>query len=338
MNDHLSAGVDEHTDASALVDRRGRQISYLRLSVTDRCNLRCFYCKNSDAHWLPKAQLLGLDELDRLVSAFVQLGVRRLRLTGGEPLVRPDFDDLVARLARHLGTGALDELTLTTNGTQLARHAAALAAAGVRRVNVSLDSLDRTSFQRITGRDDLPRVLAGIEAARAAGLAVRINAVAMAGVNDHEFDALLRWCGAQACDMALIEVMPLGPSMAHYQPLDAVRARLATRWTLLPLAYQSAGPARYWQVLQTGRRLAFIEPLSHGFCATCNRLRLTCTGQLVPCLGHGQAVDLRPALVGGSDATLEDIIRAAVDAKPLGHRFAAGVRQVEIRPMWQLGG
>lgn len=339
MNDRLPMIEIERDTQSSLIDSYGRQIDYVRLSVTDRCDLRCFYCKTDDIRFLPKSEILSLEELDRVASAFVRLGVRKLRLTGGEPLVRPGVEQLIAGLGRHVASGALDELTLTTNGTHLARHAEALAAAGVRRVNVSLDSLDRWNFERITRRDELPLVLAGIYAARAAGLAVRINTVAMAGINDREFDGLVRWCGDQGCDMALIEVMPLGNSMEHYLPLDTVRAELARHWTMMPIAYKTGGPARYWQVMETGRRVAFIAPLSHGFCATCNRLRLTCTGRLVLCLGHGNDVDLRePLRAGGDDGQLEGAIRAAVAAKPAGHAFASGIRTAEIRPMWQLGG
>jgi cyclic pyranopterin phosphate synthase len=338
MNDRLSRIEIDRDQQPPLIDAYGRHISYLRMSVTDRCNLRCFYCKSDDVRFLPKAEILSLEELDRVASAFVRLGVRKLRITGGEPLVRPGIEQLIERLGRHVAAGALNELTLTTNGTQLARHAAALAAAGVRRVNVSLDSLDRWNFERITQRDELPLVLAGIRAARAAGLAVRINTVAMAGINDHEFDELVRWCGDQGCDMAYIEVMPLGNSMEHYVPLDAVRGELSKHWTLIPIAYKTGGPARYWQVMETGRRVAFIAPMSHGFCTTCNRLRLTCTGSLVLCLGHGSNVDLRAALRAGDDADLEAAIRSAVVAKPAGHSFAAGIRPAEVRPMWQLGG
>jgi GTP 3',8-cyclase len=338
MNDRLPKIEIERTTPASLVDAYGRQITYLRVSVTDRCNLRCFYCKSDDVRLLPKAEILSLEELDRVASAFVRMGVRKLRLTGGEPLVRPGIERLIEGLGRHVAAGSLDELTLTTNGTHLARHAQALAAAGVRRINVSLDSLDRWNFERVTGRDELPLVLAGITAARSAGIEVRINAVAMAGINEGEFDAMIRWCGDMGCDMALIEVMPLGNSMTHYLPLDAVRAELARHWTLMPVAYKTAGPARYWHVMETGRRIAFIEPMSHNFCSTCNRLRLTCTGKVVLCLGHGRDVDLREVLRAGDDEQLEAAIRCAVAAKPAGHGFAAGVRNVEIKPMWQLGG
>jgi len=338
MNDRLPRIEIDRATPAPLIDAHGRQISYLRISVTDRCNLRCFYCKSDDVRFLPKAEILSLEELERIASAFVGFGVRKLRITGGEPLVRPDIEQLIAQLGRHVASGALDELTLTTNGTHLARHAGALVAAGLRRVNVSLDSLDRWNFERITHRDELPLVLAGIRAARAAGLDVRINAVAMAGINDHEFDALIRWCGDQGCDLALIEVMPMGNAMDHYLPLDTVRAELARHWTMMPVAYKTGGPARYWQVVETGRRIAFISPMSHGFCATCNRLRLTCTGRLVLCLGHGRDVDLREAVRSGDDAGLEAAIRSAVAAKPAGHSFAAGIRTAEVKPMWQLGG
>jgi cyclic pyranopterin phosphate synthase len=339
VNDRLTMPESDRAEPAPLIDALGRQISYLRMSVTDRCDLRCFYCKGDDVRFLPKSEILSLEELDRIATAFVGLGVRKLRLTGGEPLMRPGIDQLIARLGRHVASGALGELTLTTNGTHLARHAEALVAAGLRRVNVSLDSLDRWNFERITHRDELPLVLAGIAAARSAGLAVRINAVAMAGINDHEFDAMIRWCGDQGCDMALIEVMPLGNTMEHYLPLDAVRAELARHWTLMPIAYKTGGPARYWQVAETGRRIAFIAPMSHGFCATCNRLRLTCTGRVVLCLGNRLDFDLRPALrAGRDDSEIEAAIRAAVAAKPAGHSFAVGTRPVQTRPMWQLGG
>lgn len=339
MNDRLPNLDIERTTPMPLIDAHGRRITYLRMSVTDRCNLRCFYCKNEDVRFLPKSEILTLEEFDRIATVFIGLGVRKLRLTGGEPLVRPGIERLIEGLGRHVASGALDELTLTTNGTTLSRHAAALAAAGLRRVNVSLDSLDRWNFERITGRDELPLVLAGISAARAAGLEVRINAVAMAGINDLEFDAMVRWCGDHGCDLAYIEVMPLGNSMEHYLPLDAVRAELARHWTLMPVAYKTGGPARYWHVMETGRRVAFISPMSHGFCTTCNRLRLTCTGRLVLCLGHGLDVDLRPALrAGQDDRDVEAAIRSAVAAKPAGHSFAAGVRAAEVKPMWQLGG
>jgi cyclic pyranopterin phosphate synthase len=339
MNDRLqTVEIDREPDA-ALRDGLGRSITYLRLSVTDRCNLRCRYCMQEDVEFLPKNEILSLEEMERLAATFFRLGVRKLRLTGGEPLVRPGVMQLIERLGARRAAGEFQELTLTTNGTLLAQHAAGLAAAGVRRVNVSLDTLDAARFRSITRRDGHADVLRGIDAARAAGLAVRINAVAMAGVNDDEFDAMIRWCGDQGCDMALIEVMPLGGMMAHYVPLELVRTNLARHWTLLPVAYGTGGPARYWHIGETGRRVAFITPMSHGFCGTCNRVRVTCTGRLIPCLGHRGGVDLRDAFRNAtSDGRLETDIVGAIAAKPAGHCFGMPRVKVETRPMHQLGG
>ncbi|MFQ5347716.1 MAG: GTP 3',8-cyclase MoaA [Rhodothalassiaceae bacterium] len=312
--------------AMPLVDPFGRQVTYLRVSVTDRCDFRCTYCMAEEMTFLPRRDLLSLEELDRLCSAFVTLGVRKLRLTGGEPLVRRNILWLFERLGRHLASGALDELTLTTNASQLARHAAALRAAGVRRVNVSLDTLDAEKFAAITRRGRLEQVLAGIEAARAAGLAVKINTVALRGINDDEFDALIRFAGERACDLTLIETMPLGEidgdRTTHYLPLSAVRAELAERWSLEDIDYRSGGPARYVRIRETGRRLGFITPLTHNFCESCNRVRLTCTGTLYMCLGQEDRADLRaPLRAGADDAALADAIRAAIRRKPKGHDF-----------------
>jgi cyclic pyranopterin phosphate synthase len=321
--------------ALRLTDSFGREINYLRLSVTDRCNLRCVYCMRNDVSFLPKAEVLSLEEMERVAAAFIRLGVKKLRLTGGEPLVRPGVVGLVERLGAWVAAGDLDELTLTTNGMLLKRNAQALAAAGVRRVNVSLDTLDELTFRHITGHQGLGEVLDGIDAARAAGLAVRINVVAMAGINDSEFDKLIRWCGDRDCDMALIEVMPLGLAAENYLPLDMVRLHLANRWNLVQIPDHTGGPGRYWRVGETSCRLAFITPMSHGFCATCNRVRVTCSGRLVLCLGERGSVDLRAALrESEADERLESEIVAAVASKPAGHHFAAGGTQ----RMWQLGG
>jgi len=315
----------------AVIDPFNRPITYLRVSVTDRCDFRCVYCMTPDMVFLPKAEVLTLEELDRVCAAFIGLGVRKLRLTGGEPLVRRGVMTLFRSLGRHLAAGALDELTLTTNGSQLARHAAELAACGVRRVNVSLDSLRPERFQRITRGGRLEQVLAGIAAARAAGIAVKLNAVALRGVNDDEFDELLSWCGARDCDLTLIEVMPLGDidgaggagRSAQYLPLTEVRARLERRWTLEDSPFRTGGPARYVTVRETGRRLGFITPHTHNFCESCNRVRLTCTGTLYLCLGRTESADLRAVLRSHpeDDAPLIAAIRDAIARKPKGHDF-----------------
>jgi cyclic pyranopterin phosphate synthase len=309
-----------------MIDSFGRTITYLRLSVTDRCDLRCVYCMAEDMEFLPKADVLSLEELERLAGAFIRLGVRKLRLTGGEPLVRRGIMTLIERLGEHLRAGRLDELTLTTNGTQLAGQAAGLAAAGVRRINVSLDSLDSVMFRRITRTGDLAKVLDGIKAAQDAGLAVKINVVALKGVNEYEIDCLIAWCGEQGLDMTLIETMPLGEidgnRLDQYLPLDLVRRRLETQWTLEPLTLSSGGPARYVHIAETGRKLGFITPLTEHFCDSCNRVRVTCTGTLYPCLGQEDAVDLRaPLRAGESDAGLESAILGAIAHKPKGHDF-----------------
>ncbi len=308
-------------------DPYGRSISYLRVSVTDRCDFRCVYCMAEDMSFLPKAEVLSLEELDRLCSAFVRLGVRKLRLTGGEPLVRRNIMALIESLGRHLRSGALDELTLTTNGSQLPRYAADLRAAGVKRLNVSLDTLDPQKFTQLTRWGKLERVLEGLEAAQAAGLAVKINAVALKGVNEDEFDRLIAWCGAEGFDLVLIEVMPMGDigaetRLAQYLPLSLVRARLQQRWHLVESAYRTGGPARYYEVGETGRKLGFITPLTHNFCESCNRVRVTCTGTLYMCLGQEDAADLRaPLRLSESDQPLEQAIRAAIARKPKGHDF-----------------
>jgi cyclic pyranopterin phosphate synthase len=310
-----------------MIDPFGRHISYLRVSVTDRCDFRCVYCMAEEMTFLPKRELLTLEELDRACSAFVRLGVKKLRLTGGEPLVRRDIMTLFRTLSRHLGSGALDELTLTTNGSQLARHAEELRACGVRRVNVSLDTLDPAKFAEITRRGRLDQVLAGLDAAKRVGLQVKINTVALRGINEVELDDLVAWCGEQGFDLVLIEVMPMGDiggetRLDQYLPLSLARARLQRRWTLDDSDYRTGGPARYTTVRETGRRLGFITPLTHNFCESCNRVRLTCTGTLYMCLGQEDAADLRtPMRQSESDGPLEDAIREAISRKPKGHDF-----------------
>lgn len=308
-----------------LTDSFGRDISYLRVSVTDRCDFRCVYCMAEDMTFLPKANILTLEELDRLCSVFIAKGVRKLRLTGGEPLVRRNIMQLVNSLSRHLDSGALDELTLTTNGSQLARYATELRAAGVKRINVSLDTLDAALFKEITRWGDLTKVLDGIEAARAAGLAIKLNAVALKGVNDDELPALIRWAHGLGMDVTLIEVMPLGEVIGRadqYLPLSLVRARLASQFTLTDTADNTGGPARYARVTETGGLLGFITPMTHNFCESCNRVRITCTGTLHTCLGQEDAVDLRAPLRASPDDTLvAEAIDAAITHKPKGHDF-----------------
>jgi cyclic pyranopterin phosphate synthase len=309
-----------------LVDPFGRSITYLRLSVTDRCDLRCVYCMREDMTFLPKAEVLSLEELARVAEAFVRLGVKKIRLTGGEPLVRKDVMTLVERLGAQLGAGGLAELTLTTNGTRLASFAPRLRAAGIRRVNVSLDSLAPDTFRRVTRLGALPPVLDGIAAAKAAGLAVKINMVALKGVNECEIDRFIAWCGAEGHDLVLIETMPLGDVGGDrtdlYLPLDAVRRDIEKRWTLVPVADRTGGPARYARVTETGGRLGFITPLTDNFCDGCNRVRVTCTGTLFMCLGQEEAMDLRAPLRGGdSDDGLEGAIIEAISRKPRGHDF-----------------
>src|SRR6202041_2486626 len=307
-----------------MTDPFGRTISYLRVSVTDRCDLRCFYCMSEDMTFLPKADLLTLEELDRLCSAFIAKGVRKLRLTGGEPLVRRNVMSLVHSLSRHLGTGALDELTLTTNGSQLARFAGELADCGVRRVNVSLDTLDPAKFRAVTRWGALDKVLAGLEAADRAGLQVKINTVALKGFNDGEAVSLVEWAHGRGYDLTFIEVMPLGAvekeRFDQYLPLTELRAGLQDRFTLAPSLWATGGPARYFDVQETGGPLGFLTPLPHNFCESCNRVRVTCTGTLYMCLGQDDAADLRePLRRSQSDAPLESAIRAAILRKPKGH-------------------
>ena len=309
-----------------LVDPFGRTISYLRVSVTDRCDFRCVYCMAENMTFLPKQDLLTLEELDRLCSAFVALGVRKLRLTGGEPLVRRDIMVLFRAVARHLQSGALDELTLTTNGSQLPRFATELAACGIKRINVSLDTLDAAKFRAVTRWGDLAKVIAGIDAAQAAGLHVKINAVALKGVNEDEIPALMQWAHGRGMDLSLIEVMPLGDidqeRVDQYLPLSTVRARLAQRYTLTDDDHRTGGPARYVRVKETGGLLGFITPLTHNFCEGCNRVRVTCTGTLFMCLGQEDCADLRTPLRAseGNDLLNAAIVRA-IARKPKGHDF-----------------
>ena len=311
-----------------LIDPFARPISYLRVSVTDRCDFRCTYCMAEHMQFLPKKELLTLEELDRLCSAFVGMGVEKLRITGGEPLVRRDIMTFFRAMARHLDSGALKELTLTTNGSQLSRFAADLAAIGVRRVNVSLDTLDAEKFARITRWGRLPQVLDGIRAAQQAGLRVKINAVALKGFNEDELFGLVDWCAAEGHDLTFIEVMPMGDlgeedRLDQYWALSDLRARLAERFSLIDLAERTGGPARYVRLEETGQKIGFITPLTHNFCESCNRVRLTCTGELYMCLGQEDMADLRAPLRAhpGDDAPLEQAIRAAIARKPKGHDF-----------------
>ena len=309
-----------------LIDPFGRAISYLRVSVTDRCDLRCVYCMAENMSFLPKSEILSLEELDRLCSAFIAKGVRKIRLTGGEPLVRRNVMSLVRSLSRHLSSGALDELTLTTNASQLARFAGELRDCGVRRVNVSLDTLDAQKFRAITRWGDIDKVLAGIEAARDAGLAVKINAVALKNMNEEEIPSLMEWAHGKGMALTLIEVMPMGDigegRIDQYVPLSLLRARLAKHYTLTDLDDDTGGPARYVRVAETGGKLGFITPMTHNFCESCNRVRITCTGTLHTCLGHEDASDLRRPLRASAD---NDLLSAAIDRaiglKPKGHDF-----------------
>ncbi len=309
-----------------MTDPFGRTISYLRVSVTDRCDLRCFYCMSEDMTFLPKSDLLTLEELDRLCSAFIAKGVRKLRLTGGEPLVRRNVMSLVRSLSRHLDSGALGELTLTTNGSLLEKFAAELRDSGVRRINVSLDTLDAAKFRAITRWGDLDKVLRGIEMARSVGLKVKINAVALKNMNEDEIPSLMEWAHGKDMDLTLIEVMPMGDigegRIDQYLPLSLLRARLAARYTLTDLPDDTGGPARYVRVSETGGRLGFITPMTHNFCESCNRVRITCTGTLHTCLGHEDASDLRKPLRASSDDTLlAAAIDRAIGLKPKGHDF-----------------
>ncbi len=311
--------------AGELIDGFGRRITYLRVSVTDRCDFRCLYCMAEDMTFLPRQDLLTLEEIDRLASAFIARGVRKLRLTGGEPLVRKNVMWLIKSLSRHLGSG-LDELTMTTNGSQLWRHAEMLADCGVKRINVSLDTLDAAKFRTLTRWGDLHQVLRGIDAAERAGIAIKINAVALRAFNEDEIEDLLRWCHGRGFGLTLIETMPLGEIDAdrtdQYLPLSLVRARLQKHFTLVDSPHRSGGPARYVDVRETGGRLGFITPLTHNFCESCNRVRVTCTGTLYVCLGQEDAADLRsPLRRSEGDDLLHEAIAEAIARKPKGHDF-----------------
>ena len=311
---------------TGMIDPFGRAVTYLRVSVTDRCDFRCVYCMAEDMTFLPKTEILSLEELDRLCSAFVRKGVKKLRLTGGEPLVRRNIMSLIRSLGRHLETGDLEELTLTSNGSQLARFADELVDAGVRRVNVSLDTLDPDRFEAITRWGKLDKVLDGIQAAKKAGLDIKINTVALKNFNEDEIDRMIEFCGENAFDMTLIETMPLGEidqdRTDQYLPLSQLRERLERNWTLTDIPFKTGGPARYTDVGETGRKLGFITPLTHNFCEGCNRVRLTCTGTLYMCLGQDDAADLRaPLRASEADEVLDAAIDEAIGRKPKGHDF-----------------
>jgi len=325
-------GMSRNRMDGPLIDPHGRAITYLRVSVTDRCDFRCVYCMAEDMNFLPKADILTLEELEQVCSAFVSRGVRKLRMTGGEPLVRRNIMWLFRSLSRHLESGALDELTVTTNGSQLGRFADELADIGVKRINVSLDTLDNDKFTAITRWGRLEQVREGLAAAKAAGLAIKINTVALRGVNDDEFDRLVRWCGDEGFDLTFIEVMPMGEigetRLDQYMPLSMVRARLNESWTLTDIDYATGGPARYVRCEETGGRIGFITPLTHNFCESCNRVRLTCTGTLYMCLGQDDAADLRtPLRAGDGGEALMDAIDEAIGRKPKGHDFVIDRRR-----------
>ncbi|MEP7454883.1 GTP 3',8-cyclase MoaA [Phyllobacterium sp. SB3] len=309
-----------------MIDPFGRTINYLRVSVTDRCDFRCTYCMSEHMTFLPRKELLTLEELDRLCTAFIEKGVKRLRLTGGEPLVRKNIMHLIRELSRHLRSGALEELTLTTNGSQLARFAHELADLGVKRINVSLDTLDAAKFKAITRWGDLDRVMEGIDAAQAAGINVKLNAVALKGFNDLEIPHMIRWAHGRGMDLTLIETMPMGEidldRTDQYLPLSLLRARLREEFTLNDIHYKTGGPARYVQIAETGGRVGFITPMTHNFCESCNRVRLTCTGTLYMCLGQEDAADLRaPLRASEGNDLLNNAIDEAIGRKPKGHDF-----------------
>lgn len=321
-----SAHIQTMSNSPALIDPFGRHVSYLRVSVTDRCDFRCTYCMAEDMTFLPKRDLLSLEELDRLCSAFIDQGVKKIRLTGGEPLVRKGIMTLVESLSRHLNSGALEELTLTTNGSQLAKHAVELARHGVKRINVSVDTLDPVKFRQITRWGELAKVQEGITAAQAAGIAVKLNAVALKGTNDAEMPEMIRWAHGHGMDLTVIETMPMGDidgdRTDQYLPLSVLRAQLMDQFTLTDIPYQTGGPARYVRVEETGGRLGFITPLTHNFCESCNRVRLTCTGTLYMCLGQDDAADLRaPLRASEGNELVTQAILEAITRKPKGHDF-----------------
>jgi len=325
LSNELAAGKE-------MIDPFGRHISYLRVSVTDRCDFRCVYCMSENMTFLPKKDVLSLEELDRLCTAFIKKGVKKLRLTGGEPLVRKNIMHLIENLSRHLQSGSLEELTITTNGSQLDRFARDLYQTGIRRINVSLDTLDPHKFKAITRWGNIEKVFRGLDAAQSAGLHVKINTVALKGVNEAELDEILKWSHGRGMDLTLIETMPLGEidddRTDQYLPLSIVRARLMDNWQLEDIPYKTGGPARYVEVKETGGRLGFITPLTHNFCESCNRVRITCTGTLYMCLGQDDAADLRSALRASPDDNLLNIaIDEAISRKPKGHDFVIDRRK-----------
>lgn len=322
----MTQANEQRAETAPMIDPFGRHVSYLRVSVTDRCDFRCVYCMAEDMTFLPKREVLSLEELDRLCSAFVAKGVKKLRLTGGEPLVRKNIMQLFRSLSRHLDSGMLEEVTVTTNGSQLAKYAAELVDCGVKRINVSIDTLDHDKFKEITRWGDLGRVMEGLAAAQKAGLAIKINAVALKGVNEHEIEEMMRWSHGEGMDLTLIETMPLGEISEdrtdQYLPLSLVKQRLEQSFTLKDIPYKTGGPARYVEVEETGGRLGFITPLTHNFCESCNRVRVTCTGTLYMCLGQDDAADLRePLRASESDELLSAAIDEAIGRKPKGHDF-----------------
>ena len=332
MNIHVPQQRTSFSQSGSMVDPFGRAITYLRVSVTDRCDFRCTYCMAEDMTFLPKRDLLSLEELERLCTVFIEKGVRKLRLTGGEPLVRKNVMHLIRQLSHHIESGALDELTLTTNGSQLARYAQELADCGVKRINVSLDTLNAEKFREITRWGNLSRVMEGIDAAQKAGLNIKLNAVALKGFNDEELPNLMQWAHARDMDLTIIETMPMGEididRTDQYLPLSQLRARLERDFTLTDIPYRTGGPARYVDVAETGGRLGFITPLTHNFCESCNRVRLTCTGTLYMCLGQEDAADLRaPLRASEGNDLLSQAIDNAILRKPKGHDFIIDRRQ-----------
>lgn len=324
--DNVAVADNSGVQKAPMIDPFGRAISYLRVSVTDRCDFRCTYCMSENMTFLPRKDLLTLEELDRLCTVFIGKGVRKLRLTGGEPLVRKNIMHFIKGMSRHLHSGGLDELTLTTNGSQLPRMADELASYGVRRINISLDTLDADKFRKITRWGNLDRVLAGVESARNAGMKVKINSVALKGFNDVEIPDIMQWAHGLGMDMTVIETMPMGEidedRSDHYLPLSQLRASLAERFSLVDIPYKTGGPARYVEVAETGGRLGFITPMTHNFCESCNRVRLTCTGTLYMCLGQNDAADLRAPLRASDENTLvSQAIDDAILRKPKGHDF-----------------
>ena len=330
-----------------LIDPFNRVVTYLRLSVTDRCDFRCTYCMSENMTFLPKRDLLSLEELDRLCSTFIGLGVQKLRITGGEPLVRKGIMTFFNAMTRHLDSGALRELTLTTNGSQLHRFSDDLFAAGVRRVNISLDTLDEDKFAKITRWGRLPQVIRGIDAAQKAGLRVKINAVALKGFNEDELDRIIDWCAERDMDLTFIEVMPMGDMgeenrLDQFWSLKDLRARLGERFTLTDLSERTGGPARYVRLEESGQKVGFITPMTHNFCESCNRVRLSCTGQLYTCLGHDGMSDLRaPLRENDCDQYLADAIHTAIGIKPKGHDFDYSRQEIQgqtLRHMNHTGG